>query len=155
MHICLKMCPRCITWLGKRVNQKTKKQPLRKKCSQGTITQGKRYIIAHWITYTSICFLITALIFAGAIQESGALILYLVPQERRALQNTIGPCPTSIWQQHNSWILCRSRECLQQREEDLFPSLRSSISDNPKKFTGPSAHALKFLLLNSSSPGWR
>lgn len=145
------MCPTCIAWTGKRLNQKTKKQTLRKKCSRGTITQGKRYVIAHWNTYTSICFLITALILARVIQESVALILYLVLQETRVLHDTIGFCPhqTLTATVFLDFVQVK-RVSLVERRGVVSLSLASTRSDNSEKFTGPLPRVLKFLLLSCS-----
>lgn len=115
-------------------------------CSQGTLTQSKRHIMAcvnllekHLLSYCSInlCMWWFILTLSAAGRE---------------LQVTSASCPHQPSDSSSSPAVCAGQHCLWQREEDFFHLSYKHHSDNAESFTGSLPHVPKFPLLSPSSP---
>lgn len=115
-------------------------------CSQGTLTQSKRHIMAcvnllekHLLSYCSInlCMWWFILTLSAAGRE---------------LQVTSASCPRQPSDSSWSPAVCAGQHCLWQREEDFFHLSYKHHSDNAESFTGSLPHVPKFPLLSPSSP---
>lgn len=123
---------------------------LRRKCSQGTLTQSRRHIMAcvnylqkHLLSYGSIN-------LCTWWRLSSPLLC-----SRQGAAGHHCLLPPAIWQQLFSCILCRSRVPLADRRGFFFSLSYKYHSDNAENFTGPLPHVPKFPLLPflPTSPG--
>lgn len=144
------MCSSCTAWTGKRANQKRKKQALRRKCSQETITEGKIYpncSLNYWYKHLLSYYSINLWTCAAQVVIINPL---LCSKKLKCCFTLLASATASIWpQRHSSIFLQFKRMPLAERKG--FGSLSLPRVVSMTSTTIPPC-ITKFLVLSSSFP---